>query len=240
MRRILMEAQELPIREKPKSDKETRTGKKTGRFTKLQGISLIIGTLLVSLIGGYFISDKYIWTNKNDSRISQQVAFYEGLVSKESNNVENRVNLGYSYHLDGQSDKAVKQLLIAIDLDKKNVGAYFNLGLVYNDEKRYDDALKQSKKAVELAPKDYKGYLLEGMVYRKLKMYKDSLASLEEANKLMPVNNDIIFEIGRVAEDQGKIEDAEVLYKQALSYDPLYKPASEALTRIAGKGKNSK
>ncbi len=109
------------------------------------------------------------------------------------------------------------------------------LGLVYNDEKRYDDALKQSKKAVELAPRDYKGHLLEGMVYRKLKMYTEALASLQEADKLMPVNNDIIFEIGRVAEDQGNMQDAEELYKKALSYDPLYKPASEALTRIAAK-----
>ncbi|WP_066065455.1 tetratricopeptide repeat protein [Neobacillus soli] len=233
-----MEAQELPIIEKPEPEKETRAKKRNGRFTKLQGFSLIIATLLISLIGGYFISDHYIWSNRDQSRIDQQVAYYEGLVSKEPNNPEHRINLGYSYNLKGQNDDAVKQLLIAIDLDKKNVGAYFNLGLVYNDQKRYDDALKQSKKAVELAPRDYKGRLLEGMVYRNLKMYKEALASLEEANKLMPVNNDIIFEIGRVAEDQGKVKDAEELYKKALSYDPLYKPASDALTRLAAKDKN--
>lgn len=235
-----MEAQELPIIEKPESNKNTREMKRKDRFTKLQGLSLIIATLLISLIGGYLVCDKFIWSNKDQSRIDQQIAFYEGQVSKEPNNPEHRVNLGYSYNLKGQNEDAIKQLLIAIDLDKKNVGAYFNLGVVYNDEKRYDDALKQSKKAVELAPKDYKGYLLEGMVYRKLKMYKDALASLEEANKLMPVNNDIIFEIGRVAEDQGKVTDAEELYKKALSYDPLYKPASEALTRLAAKTKDSK
>jgi tetratricopeptide (TPR) repeat protein len=237
MRRILMEAQELPKKEKPEQGKETRAKEKNNRFTKLQGLSLIIATLLISLIGGYFISDKYFWGNKDQTRLDEQITYYEGLVSKKPNKPENRINLGYSYNLKGQNDKAVKQLLIAIDLDKKNVSAYFNLGLVYNDEKRYDDALKQSKKAVELAPKDYKGQLLEGMVYRKLKMYKDAMASLEEANKLMPVNNDIITEMGRVAEDQGKLKDAEELYKKALSYDPLYKPASEALTKLAAKDK---
>jgi tetratricopeptide (TPR) repeat protein len=235
-----MEAQELPKIEKPEQGKEKRSKEKNDRFTKLQGLSLIIGTLLISLIAGYFICDKYFWGNQDQSRIDQQIAYYEGLVSKQPNKSENRVNLGYSYSLKGKNDEAVKQLLIAVDLDKKNVSAYFNLGLVYNDEKRYDDAIKQAKKAVELAPKDYKGYLLEGMVYRKLKMYKDAMASLNEANTLMPVNNDIIFEIGRVTEDQGKIKDAEELYKKALSYDPLYKPASEALTRLAGKDKNSK
>ena len=145
------------------------------------------------------------------------------------------MNLGYSYHLNGKSEEAIKQLLIAIDLDKKNVSAYFNLGLFIMMKNAMTTHLKQSKKAVELAPRDYKGHLLKGMVYRKLKMYKEALASLQEADKLMPVNNDIIFEIGRVAEDQGNIQDAEELYKKALSYDPLYKPASEALTRIASK-----
>jgi tetratricopeptide (TPR) repeat protein len=232
-----MEAHELPIKEKPETNNETVTNKKNDRFTKLQGISLIIATLLISLVGGYIISDKYIWSKEDENRIVQQVNYYEGLVSKEPNKPENRVNLGYSYHLNGENEEAIKQLLMAIDLDKKNVGAYFNLGLVYNDEGRYDDALKQSNKAVELAPRDYKGHLLEGMIYRKLKMYEEALASLQEADKLMPVNNDIIYEIGRVAEDKGNVNDAEELYKKALSYDPLYKPASEALTRLAGKDK---
>ncbi|RHW37348.1 tetratricopeptide repeat protein [Neobacillus notoginsengisoli] len=216
---------------------ETRINKKKDRFSKLQGISLIIGTLLISIVSGYFISDKFFWNN-DDNRLEEQVAYYEGLVSKEPNNPEHRVNLGYSLHLVNKSEEATKQLQIAIDLDKKNVSAYFNLGLVYNDQKRYDDALKQANKAVELAPRDYKGFLLEGMTYRQLKMYDEALKSLQEADKLMPVNNDIVFEIGRVAEDQGKLADAEELYKQALSYDPLYKPASEALARLSEKDSN--
>jgi tetratricopeptide (TPR) repeat protein len=237
MRRILMEAHELPMEEKPEINDESQTKKRNDRFTRLQAISLIIATLLISLVGGYVISDKLIWSKQDESRIVQQVNYYEGLVSKEPNKAEHRVNLGYSYHLNGENEDAIKQLQMAIDLDKKNVSAYFNLGIVYNDEERYDDALKQSNKAVELAPRDYKGHLLEGMIYRKLKMYDEALASLQEADKLMPVNNDIIYEIGRVAEDQGNVKDAEELYKKALSYDPLYKPASEALTRLAGKEK---
>ncbi|WP_462410979.1 tetratricopeptide repeat protein [Neobacillus sp. Marseille-QA0830] len=234
-----MEAHELPIIEEPET-KETRTKKKNDRFTKFQGISLILASLIISLIGGYFITDKFFWSNENESRLEQQVSYYEALVSKEPNKPEHRINLGYSYHLTANDEEAVKQLQTAIDLDKENVAAYFNLGLVYNDQERYDDALKQSNKVTELAPRDYKGHLLEGMVYRKLKKYKEALASLQEADKLMPANNDIIFEMGRVAEDQGNVKDAEELYKKALSYDPLYKPASEALTRLAGKDKDSK
>lgn len=235
-----MEDKKLPNLEQPENNKETRATKKSGYFTKLQGFALIIATLIISIFGGYFISDKYVWANGDDVRLNQQLEYYQALVKQESNNSENRVNLGYSYHLVGKSDEAIKQLKLAIDLDKTNVGAYFNLGIVYSDEKRFDDALIQAKKAVDLAPKDYKGYLLQGMVYRELKKYDKALESLAEADRLMPVNTDIIFEIGRVAEDQGKIKDAEELYKECLNYDPLFKPASEALSRLSDKEKDSK
>lgn len=229
-----MEAHKLPDVEE---ETVTRAEANKDRFTKLQAALMLVTTLFISVIGGYIICDKFIWTNKDQSRIDQQVDHYENLVHKEPNNSETRVDLGYAYYLKGNNEDAVKQLLIAIDLDNENVSAYFNLGLVYNSEKRYDDALKQSKKAVDLAPKDYRGQLLQGMVYRNLKMYDDALTSLEEANTLMPANTDIIFEMGKVAEAQGNTKDAEELYKKALSYDPLYKPASEALTTIASKDK---
>lgn len=234
-----MEAHELPNAEKLKSEPKTRAEMRKGYFTKLQGILLILGTLVISLVAGYFICDKFVWAKQDQNRIEQRITYYENQAKKHPNDSNTRVNLGYSYYLNGQDDDAVKQLLIAIDLDKKNVAAYFNLGLIYNDEKRYDDALKMANKATFLAPRDFKGQLLEGMVYRKLKMYKDSLSSLQEANKLMPANSDIIFEMGKLAEDQGKLQDAEKLYKKALSYDPLYKPATKALKTLAAKEKGN-
>jgi tetratricopeptide (TPR) repeat protein len=229
-----MQVNELPINEKQENNREAGSGKTSGQFTKLQGFAMIIGTLIISLVAGYFISDKYLW-KEDQTRLAQQLDYYKEQVSKQPNDSMHRVNLGYTYHLLGKNDDAVKQLLKAVDLDRKNVSAYFNLGLVYNDQKRFDDALKQASKAVELAPRDFKGHLLQGMVYRQLKKYDKAEASLNEANKLMPANTDIIFEIGKVAEDQGKLKDAEALYKEALSYDPMYKPAATALEELAKK-----
>lgn len=229
-----MQAQELPKMDNQETSKKEEKSKKNDRFTKIQGYSLIIATLIISLVGGYFISDKFLWSEET-TRLAQQLDFYQNEVSKKPNDSMTRVNLGYTHHLLDNSDDAVKQLLMAIDLDNKNVSAYFNLGLVYNDQERFDAALKQASKAVELAPRDFKGHLLQGMVHRQLKKYDKAVASLNEANKLMPANTDIIFEIGKVAEDQGNAKDAEALYKEALSYDPLYKPAATALEELAKK-----
>ncbi len=229
-----MEAQELPVTE---ANREERVKKKNEYFTKLQAFLLLFTTLVVCLVGGYYISDKFLWPDPAEQRLNDKLAYYKDKIEAEPNNPEHRVNLGYTYYLKGDNEDAIKQLNLAVDLDKKYFGAYFNLGLVYIDEKRFNDALTQAQKAVELSPKNYKSHLLAGMVYRHLKMYDEALKSLSEALSLMPTNTDTITEIGRVAEDRKNYSEAEKLYKEALSYDPLYKPATEGLDRIAAKNK---
>ncbi|WML46918.1 tetratricopeptide repeat protein [Neobacillus sp. PS3-34] len=66
-------------------------------------------------------------------------------------------------------------------------------------------------------------------------MYKDATKSLEEAARLKPGNTDIIYEVGVVAEAQGKKKEAEKIYKETLSYDPTFKPALKALDRLNSK-----
>jgi tetratricopeptide (TPR) repeat protein len=233
-----MEAKELPINPELESNERAKLKKhKNKNFTKLQAILLIVGTLIISVVGGYFISDKYLWSNKDQGRIEEQLEYYKQLVDAEPNNPEHRVNLGYTYFILGKNSDAIKQMKMATDLDKQYFGAYFNLGLVYLDEERYNDALKQAQKAVELGPRNFKAHLLSGMVYRELKMYEEATKSLKEALTIMPTNTDVITEIGKVEEDQGNDKEAEGFFKEALSYDPLYKPATEGLERIAANSK---
>ena len=228
-----MEAQELPVIEKNKPSRE-ETGKiKSDRFTKLQSFLLIFLTLVLCLGGGYIISDQFFWSDADDNRLQAQLDHYKGLVEAEPNSAEHRVNLGYTQHLMGNNEEAIKQMKLATDLEADYFGAYFNLGLVYIAEGRFNDALKESQKTIELAPRDYRSHLLTGMVYRELEMYEDAEKSLKEALAFVPSNTDIINELGRLAEDQGNIEEAEELYKQALAFDPLFKPANEGLERLA-------
>jgi tetratricopeptide (TPR) repeat protein len=231
-----MEAKELPSNPEPeKSERTEKLKEKNKYFTKLQAFILIAATLIVCAGGGYYISDQYLWSSKDQDRIEQQLDYYKNLVDADPNNPEHRVNLGYTYFVTGDNDEAIIQMKMATDLDKKYFGAYFNLGLVYIDEERFNDALKQAQKAVELGPKNFKAHLLLGMVYRELEMYKEATESLREALTLNKTNTDVITEIGRVEEDQGNYKEAEKFFKESLSYDPLYKPASDGLERIAGK-----
>lgn len=226
-----------PNQETEQSSKKTKKIKESKKFKWWQSLLILLLTLVISVSAGYYVSAKYFWSNLDMNRINSQLKYYQDRVDKKPNDPNERVNLGYTYFLKGDNDEAIKQLKLAADLDKKNFNAYLNLSIVYNDEKRYNDALKAAQKAVELSPKDYKGQLQKGIVYRNLKMYKDSLDALNQANQLLPGNTDTIFEIGKVAEAQGHKKDAEKIYKEALSYDPMYKPALKALEQLTGKNK---
>jgi tetratricopeptide (TPR) repeat protein len=219
--------------QEPENNKKKKL--KSNKFKWWQSLLILVSTLVISIGSAYFISEKYLWSKYDEDQLNQQFDSYKAQVDAQPNEPKHRVNLGFAYFLKGDNKNAVKQYKVALDLDENYFDAYFNLGLVYNSEERLDDAIQMATKAAEISPRDYKGFLLKGMVYRKLKMYPDAIEALNKANNLMPANTDIIFEAGRVAEDQGELKSAEEIYKDALTYDPLYKPALEGLERVATK-----
>jgi len=222
---------------KPDSQEQSRTGNiKKDRFKWWQSLIILVVTLAICLSTGYYVSAKYLW-NKNDDEIVKQIEYNKALVEQKPNDASLRVQLGYSYFLKGDDDKAIKEYQTAKSLDKDYYAAYLNLAIVYDKQKRTDDALQMATKAAKLAPQDYKSLLLKARSYRKLKMYDKATEALEVANRYKPGNTDVIYETGLVAEDQGKLKDAEDIYKESLSYDPTFKPALEALERLKSKKK---
>lgn len=236
-----MQGQEVSFNEEiEENSKPEKKGKKTKKaktekFNWWQTLLVLFLSLGVSVGAGYYISDKYFWSEFDKKQLKEQFSHYKSQAEAEPNNPEHRINLGYSYYLLGKNEEAIKQYKVALDLDKNYYDAYLNLGIVYNEEDRADEALKMATKAAEIAPRDYKSTLLKGTAYRKLKMYEEAIETLSKANELMPGNADINTELARVAEDQGDNKNAEELFKEALNYDPLYKPALEGLDRVAAK-----
>lgn len=208
---------------------------KKDSFTKLQSIVLILLTLAISVGGWYGVGKVYFWSDLDMKRVDAQLGYLQQKVQTEPTDPKTRVELGYTYLLKGQNDKAIQELNQALLLDPKSFDAYYNLGLVLLNEERNNEALEKFQKAVDLSPKDFKGHLQKGVAYRNLGMYKEASVSLAQANKLLPGSADIIYETGRVAEAQGQKDAAIEIYKEALSYDPLFKDAVTALERVEKK-----
>lgn len=214
------------------SEKDKKTKKvKNDRFKWWQSLIILVITLAICLSAGYYVSEKYLWS-KNSDLIAQQLAYNKAQVDQKPNDASLRVQLGYSYFLKGDTDNAIKQYLNAKNLDNKSFSAYLNLAIAYDKEGNNDNALQNAIQAVKLSSQDYKGYLLEGRSYRKLKMYDKATDALQQAIRFQPGNTDILYEVGLVAENQGSKSEAEKIYKEALSYDPTFKPAITALDRL--------
>lgn len=204
-------------------------------FTFFQASLLIVLALAVSIGGWYAAGKYYFWKDLDVKRISQQVDFLKKKIETEPKNLKHRIDLGYTYYLLEDYDLAVKELNQALEMEDKHYGAYYNLGLVYVKQDRLNDAMEMFQKAIDIAPRDYKAHMQKGIVYRELKMYKEALEALGKADKLMPRSANIIYEIGRVAEAKGDRERAVSIYKEALSYDPLFKDAVKALEGLESK-----
>lgn len=202
-------------------------------FTWWQVIGLLLITALLTGGGWFLVGKQFFWTGMDTKRVESQLNYYKQQVATQPNKPELRINLGYTYYLMHDDQAALKEFNQAMALKKDFYDAYYNIGLVYVDQKRFDDALEMFDKCVKLAPRDYKGFMQKGIAYRELKMYTDASAALNKADKLMPGNADIIYQIGMVAEAQGKLKDAADIYKDALSFDPLFKDAVEGLKRVS-------
>lgn len=213
-----------PTVKSPKSKKDS--------FSALTSVMLILLTLVVSVGGWYGVGKYFFWSNLDMKRVNAQLEFYKQKVQAQPNDTQARVDLGYTYFLKGNNADAIQEFNQALVIDPKDFDAYYNLSVVFIKEQRYNEALEKLSKAGELSPKDYKVPYQKGIAYRNLKMYKEATDSLTLANTLMPTNSDIIYEIGMVAEAQGQKDNAIQIYKQVLSYDPLYKPAIAALERL--------
>lgn len=142
------------------------------------------------------------------------------------------MDLGFAYFLNKDYKNSVKEYKTAINLDKKNFTAHLNLAIVYDRMDEPNKSLEMATKASKLVSQDYKSHLLMGVSFRKLKNFDDAEKELETAKRLSPGNVDVIYEIGMVAEKQGKLKEAKAIYKECLSYDPEFEKAQEALKRI--------
>lgn len=201
-------------------------------FTMFQAIVVVVLAAAVFAAVGFLVGKTFFWKSLADTRVEQQLAFFQAKVDAEPKVPENRVNLGYTLYLKGQSDEALRQFQIAADLDPKYAAAHYNIGTVYKDDKKYDEALEAFSKAAKLAPRDYKNFLMMGVIYNLQGNYQNAITALNRANQENPGSADVIYQIGIAAEKTNDIEGAKELYKTALQFDPKYKDAKDALARL--------
>lgn len=179
-----------------------------------------------------FVGVRYFWTDQDMNRLNKEIAYYQQLAEAEPAEPEHRVNLGYTYLRKGDYEKALVQLNAAIQFDENYMPAYLNAGYVYQAMELWDDALENFHKVTELAPEDYRGFFNMGVCFTNLGKYEDALDMYFTAKVLRPGASDVAYHTALTYEKMGAIEAAIEEYEEALSFNPKFTEAQQAIDRL--------
>ena len=138
-----------------------------------------------------------------------------------------------SFHR-GDLRGALRELLVAVDLDPELAQAHNALGLVYHAMGRTDDALRHYRRALELKPDYSEAHNNLGVLWMDLGRYEQAIASLEAAL------GDILYATPSLAEGNlgwahyknGDIERGRRHLRNAVAQNPKFCRGYEWLARI--------
>lgn len=142
-------------------------------------------------------------------------------------------NKAYSLHLKGKIDEAIKNYLLSIE-NYPTAKAHTFLGWAYSLRGRFEDAIKECETAIELDP-DF------GNPYNDIGSYLISLGRLDEAigwlEKAIEAEDYEMkhypyFNLGRIYEKKGYWDTAMKYYEDALSINPDFELAKNAILRL--------
>ena len=129
------------------------------------------------------------------------------------------------------SDKAVKLLWQATDIDPTLSDSYVYLGLYYYSRQDFDKVAEVYKKLIKYQPHELSGYLNVGEAYMSFSppKYEEALTYYKKAYELDPSSSFAALRLGEILAQKGNRSDAIRYLKQA-SADTAKNPtiASEA------------
>ncbi len=71
-------------------------------------------------------------------------------VAISCDNVQNHIELGDKFVLEGKHEKAIEEYKRAVEMDTNAVEIYYKLGDIYFKKEMLEEAVKEFRKAIEL------------------------------------------------------------------------------------------
>ena len=132
------------------------------------------------------------------------------------------------------SEKAVKLLWQATDIDPALEEPYVYLGMYYNSKQDFDDLAKVYQKLVKYEPNSVSGWLNIGEAYMSFTppKTKEALPNYHKAYELDPHSSMAALRMGEIMAQEGDREQA-IRYLRQASSDPSYaEEARKILTQM--------
>ena len=116
----------------------------------------------------------------------------------------------------GATEWGLKAFETAISLSPNNPRLYTELGMLYLDKEQFEDAKDQFEKALALSPGFADALLWQALLQEKEGNPDKALSLLEKLSLDNPLRGDILFQLGRMYYNKGRLQDAEVLFRRVL------------------------
>ena len=140
--------------------------------------------------------------------LGDAVPFMEQLIAKDPNNSYYFRELGYTYMMIGQYDKAMAATKRAIEMNPQDPYSYDNLGYVYGKKKQYDKAFKAFRKSIEINPQNHAACSNYGRFLAEKRDYAEATEQYKKAVSLRPNNRAYLSGLTDAYYKQGKYDEA--------------------------------
>lgn len=221
----------MSIEENVNVEQEKKQTKVKKKFKKRTAFSLIFITLIFCVGLLLFLSNQFLGYSEG-SLNTARIEYNKRQVDKSPNNPELRINLGYSYFLEGDYTSALEQYETALNLKKDFYPAVLNQAITYQKMGKTNKALESATKAAQLNKTDSTPHFMKGQLYKDLKKYNKAEEELNISIGLEGSSADAYYELGLVYEKMGKKQDAINSFQTAIDFNPVYKEAIAGLKRV--------
>jgi tetratricopeptide (TPR) repeat protein len=159
---------------------------------------------------------------------------YQEALAQDSRSVEAQTKLGMSQEIKGDTPSAEASYKKALALDPKDGVAANNLAwLLGVKEQKPKEAIPWAQKAVAANPRNANFLDTQGWIIRANGDTAGGLAVLKKAEALAPQDPGILYHLGVVYQELGKLTLAVESYTKALAINKPFSDAADAQSRLA-------
>ena len=177
----------------------------------------------------YYVKLSDLYFAQHETDLAEEML--QKAISKQKDNNEARLKLAELYFHQHMFNECNTTLEEALALQKYNPKAYLIKAFMLKEQQDTVGYLRMLQLVIDQDPKEVKAYLELGYFYQQ-KMDPLAISYYENALNADPNNVEIHYNLGKMYQDLGRIEEAEEQYKTAINLDPKHVPSLNNLGYI--------
>ena len=153
---------------------------------------------------------------RDQNQISEAIRLFEKALKLNPNSPVLLLQTGLAYQQLGNYQKATEIFRRGMNEESSAKFLRKNLAFALMNQGQIDEAEEEYLKVVKKDPKDGEAYLGLGKIYLKRQLYEQALKHLKKANTYLHNNLEASYELAKLHEDLGHLEEAQEDFEQIL------------------------